>query len=146
LLNKVRRLAEDLVVRYPALFSGDFDKNKEALAQVTVVRTRSLRNQLAGAITKIIHARGSALEAQSEDESGDERQREEEERQRSMEPATIEERARVEGSPIPSLESNPSQKTQEPVSSKEGQTSESPSSSADRDSADGQAPEAVSPS
>lgn len=57
-MNRVRRLAEELVDRYPNLFSGDFDKNKEALAQVTVIRTRSLRNQLAGAITKIIHKRG----------------------------------------------------------------------------------------
>ena len=54
-MNKVRRLAEDLVTRYPDLFTGDFDKNKQALAQVSIVRTRSLRNQLAGAITKIIH-------------------------------------------------------------------------------------------
>jgi small subunit ribosomal protein S17e len=56
-LNRVRRLAEDLVNRHPALFGGDFDKNKQALSQVAVIRTRSLRNQLAGAITKLMHER-----------------------------------------------------------------------------------------
>ncbi len=57
-MNKIRRIAEDLVNRYPALFTSDFDKNKAALSQVSIIRTRSIRNQLAGAITKIIHRRG----------------------------------------------------------------------------------------
>jgi small subunit ribosomal protein S17e len=57
LLNKVRRLAEDLVNRYPTLFSADFEKNKKALSDVSVIHARALRNQLAGAITKLMRER-----------------------------------------------------------------------------------------
>jgi small subunit ribosomal protein S17e len=59
-LNKIRRLAEDLVTRYPTIFSSDFENNKKALSQVSVIRARSIRNQLAGAITRIIHEQGSS--------------------------------------------------------------------------------------
>jgi small subunit ribosomal protein S17e len=97
-LNKIRRLAEDLVTRYPSLFGPDFDKNKVALSQVTVVRTRSLRNQLAGAITKIIHVRGP-LVTPSEGEPSTV----EESRAESSELPTLEERAKIEGGSIPKL-------------------------------------------
>jgi ribosomal protein S17E len=79
-LNRVRRLAEDLVNRYPTLFGGDFNKNKQALSQVAVIRTRALRNQLAGAITKLIHERAPAVV----------------EEEIETEPATIEERIQAE--------------------------------------------------
>ncbi len=46
------------MTRYPSLFTSDFDKNKQALSQVSVIHARSIRNQLAGAITRIIHERG----------------------------------------------------------------------------------------
>lgn len=47
------------MIRYPSLFTSDFSKNKLALSQVSVIHARSIRNQLAGAITRIIHDRGS---------------------------------------------------------------------------------------
>jgi small subunit ribosomal protein S17e len=66
-LNKIRRIAEQLVERYPTLFSSDFEKNKHALATVSVVHTRSLRNQLAGAITKLVRERGPIASETSEE-------------------------------------------------------------------------------
>lgn len=59
-MNRIRRIAEDLVTRYPSLFTSDFDKNKQALSQVSVIRIRSIRNQLAGAITRVVHDQGPA--------------------------------------------------------------------------------------
>lgn len=97
-MNRIRRLAEELVARYPSLFGPDFDKNKLALAQVTVVRTRSLRNQLAGAITKIIHERGPSASS-SEAEAGVSKV----EQGESSQLPTIEERARIEGTVVPGL-------------------------------------------
>jgi small subunit ribosomal protein S17e len=76
----VRRLAEELVTRYPTLFGADFDKNKQALSQVSIIRTRSVRNQLAGAITKIMHEKEPAPE-EKESDSG----------------PTLEERVQLEG-------------------------------------------------
>jgi small subunit ribosomal protein S17e len=57
-LNKIRRVAEDLVARYPTLFTSNFDKNKQALSQVSVISARSIRNQLAGAITRLVNEKG----------------------------------------------------------------------------------------
>ncbi len=67
-MNKVRRLAEDLVNRYPTLFSGDFEKNKKALSEVSVIHARALRNQLAGAITKLMRERLPVAEAPDHEE------------------------------------------------------------------------------
>jgi ribosomal protein S17E len=56
-LNKVRKLAEDLVNKNPALFSSDFDGNKRAMDQVIMIRNRALRNQVAGAISVLVRER-----------------------------------------------------------------------------------------
>jgi ribosomal protein S17E len=56
------------VNRNPTLFSGDFEKNKQALGGIAVIHNRSLRNQLAGAITKIIKANSpGAVESQEQE-------------------------------------------------------------------------------
>ena len=49
----MRKLAGELLAKYPNLFSHDFEANKKALEQVVIVRNRALRNQLAGAITSL---------------------------------------------------------------------------------------------
>ena len=36
------------------MFGADFDKNKEALNQISTIRSKILRNELAGYITKFI--------------------------------------------------------------------------------------------
>jgi ribosomal protein S17E len=56
-LNKVRKLAEDLVNKNPALFTSDFDVNKRAMDQVIMIRNRALRNQIAGAISVLVRER-----------------------------------------------------------------------------------------
>jgi small subunit ribosomal protein S17e len=119
-LNKIRRLAEELVNRYPSIFGADFDKNKEALSQVTVVRTRSLRNQLAGAITKIVHERAPFVNATSENEV-----------------ATIEERVQAEQSL--GSHTKEDEAAEERSSSHETKDKESQPNKSSRDSAKAQA-------
>jgi small subunit ribosomal protein S17e len=53
LLNKIRKVAGDLLAKYPTLFSTNFEANKKALDQVAIIRNRALRNQIAGAITSL---------------------------------------------------------------------------------------------
>jgi ribosomal protein S17E len=52
-LNKVRKVAEDLLAKYPTLFSTNFETNKKSLETVAIIRNRALRNQIAGAITSM---------------------------------------------------------------------------------------------
>lgn len=56
-MNKVRKLAEELVEKHHKLFSADFNENKQALEKVITIRNRALRNQLAGVISVIVRER-----------------------------------------------------------------------------------------
>jgi ribosomal protein S17E len=56
-LNRIRKLADDLVAKHPDLFSPNFDSNKKALSSVATIRSTHVRNQLAGMITTIMRER-----------------------------------------------------------------------------------------
>ena len=55
-LSKVKKIAEDFLAKYPAMFSANFEANKKSLDQLAVIPNRALRNQIAGAITKRVAA------------------------------------------------------------------------------------------
>jgi small subunit ribosomal protein S17e len=59
-LNKVRKIAEDLLAKYPTMFSTNFDSNKKALEKVAVIRNRALRNQIAGTISSMMSEQAPA--------------------------------------------------------------------------------------
>ena len=42
------------MAKYPTLFTTNFDANKKAVDKVAIIRNRALRNQIAGAITKMV--------------------------------------------------------------------------------------------
>ncbi len=48
----IKRVARELVTKYPDKFSGDFEANKELVAKYTNVQTKRLRNILAGYVTR----------------------------------------------------------------------------------------------
>ena len=48
----VKRTGHTLIDKHPDKFSKDFDKNKVAIADVAEVKTKKLRNIIAGYITK----------------------------------------------------------------------------------------------
>lgn len=50
-MNKIKKLAEDFLAKNPNVFSADFEANKKGLDQIAVIHNRTLRNQIAGAIT-----------------------------------------------------------------------------------------------
>lgn len=53
-MNRVRRLSEEVLAAHGSQFSGDFAGNKKALDQVSVIRSKKLRNCMAGLITRMI--------------------------------------------------------------------------------------------
>jgi len=59
-LNKVRKLAEELLTKYPTLFSTSFEANKKALEKVAIIRNHALRNQIAGAISSMVSEQAPA--------------------------------------------------------------------------------------
>lgn len=56
-MDKTRRLAEIAIEKYPQAFSDDYEQNKKALEELTVIPSKQLRNHLAGYIAKSLKAK-----------------------------------------------------------------------------------------
>ncbi|MDE1762989.1 MAG: hypothetical protein KGH88_01950 [Thaumarchaeota archaeon] len=65
-VNRVRRISTELMTTYKGKFGVDFKQNKKILDEVAVVRSKGLKNEIAGYITA--HLRRE-LEEQKEKES-----------------------------------------------------------------------------
>jgi small subunit ribosomal protein S17e len=70
----VKRLAKEMLSKYPDRFSEDFEVNKEALSTLAVFPSKKIRNQVAGYITRLkkIERAGEQEEQKGQDEEGPE--------------------------------------------------------------------------
>lgn len=50
-MNRIKRISTELLQKYPEKFGLEFDANKKTLNDIAVVRSKVLRNELAGYIT-----------------------------------------------------------------------------------------------
>ncbi|MDD1768277.1 MAG: 30S ribosomal protein S17e [Methanomassiliicoccales archaeon] len=50
----IKRVALELVKKYPGAFSKDFENNKVLVARLTDVYSTSMRNQIAGYIVRYV--------------------------------------------------------------------------------------------
>jgi small subunit ribosomal protein S17e len=50
----IKRVARELIVKEPKLYSISFDENKQILDQIVNIKTKRLRNRIAGYITSIV--------------------------------------------------------------------------------------------
>jgi small subunit ribosomal protein S17e len=57
-----------VIERYGAKLTADFAENKKILEQVAIIRSKGLKNEIAGYITKYIKREKSSKELASEDE------------------------------------------------------------------------------
>jgi small subunit ribosomal protein S17e len=55
ILNRVKKLSTELVNKYPNKFNVDFQQNKKVIGEIAKVRSKELRNQIAGYIASYIH-------------------------------------------------------------------------------------------
>jgi len=53
-VDRIKRLSYEVLVDHKAKFGSDFADNKKALNEVSIVRSKSLKNKIAGYITKFI--------------------------------------------------------------------------------------------
>jgi small subunit ribosomal protein S17e len=54
-MDRIKRISTDLLEKYPDRFSNDFDENKKIIKEVAIVRSKVLRNKIAGHITSLLH-------------------------------------------------------------------------------------------
>lgn len=66
----VKRIARELMQRYPDRFTSDFENNKKAVQSLTTVSSVKLRNRIAGYVTRLsstqIAPASESKEAESE--------------------------------------------------------------------------------
>lgn len=55
ILNRVKKLSTELLNRYPDKFNIDFQQNKKTIDEIAKVRSKELRNQIAGYIASYIN-------------------------------------------------------------------------------------------
>ncbi|HKU84082.1 MAG TPA: 30S ribosomal protein S17e, partial [Candidatus Nitrosocosmicus sp.] len=54
-VDRVKKMANELLERYPDKFTSDFNENKETTKNFAIVRSKELRNKIAGYITKSVN-------------------------------------------------------------------------------------------
>jgi len=74
--DRVKKVARELMKRYPDQFSTDFESNKKLLTSLATLRSLKLRNQIAGYITRLAAiskaaGEGEAGEAEEGEEDGE---------------------------------------------------------------------------
>jgi ribosomal protein S17E len=55
-MDRVRRLSQEILVKYPGMFGTDYTANKAQLAKIATVHSKMIRNKLVGKITKAMIA------------------------------------------------------------------------------------------
>ncbi len=55
ILNRVKKLSTELLNKYPNKFNVDFQQNKKVIDEIAKVRSKELRNQIAGYIASYIN-------------------------------------------------------------------------------------------
>ena len=53
-MDRVRRISSELLSKYPDKFYPDFERNKEAVNELAKIRSKVLRNTVAGYLTSYI--------------------------------------------------------------------------------------------
>jgi small subunit ribosomal protein S17e len=48
---KTKRLADEILKKYPNKFTTDFEENKNLVEEVVIISSKTIRNKLAGYIT-----------------------------------------------------------------------------------------------
>lgn len=65
-MDRVRRMSTELLTRYPDKFVQDFEQNKKAINELATIRSKVLRNTIAGYITSYVRKNSSRQEAHAE--------------------------------------------------------------------------------
>lgn len=77
-MNRIKRISTELLQKYPDKFGLEFDANKKSLNDLAIVRSKVLRNELAGYITAHLRKQAAQEKAAMAASSGEEAEEEQE--------------------------------------------------------------------
>jgi small subunit ribosomal protein S17e len=63
-MDRVRRISIELLTRYPDKFAPDFEQNKKLINELATVRSKVLRNTIAGYITSYLRKNSTHEESE----------------------------------------------------------------------------------
>ncbi|HEY3525584.1 MAG TPA: 30S ribosomal protein S17e [Nitrososphaeraceae archaeon] len=63
-MDRVRRISIELLTRYPDKFAPDFEQNKKLINELATVRSKVLRNTIAGYITSYLRKNSTHKESE----------------------------------------------------------------------------------
>jgi small subunit ribosomal protein S17e len=61
-MDRVKRISNELLEKYPDRFGIDFDDNKKSIKEIAIVRSKLLRNKVAGYITSNLRKQAAEKE------------------------------------------------------------------------------------
>ncbi len=70
--ERVKRIAKELVQRFPDKFTADFENNKKLVEEFTEGSSTKLRNRIAGYVTRLVTIKQPSEKADEELVAGDE--------------------------------------------------------------------------
>ena len=62
-MNRIKRISTELLEKYPDKFGLDFNANKHVISEVAIIRSKLLRNELAGYITAALRKQAAQEKA-----------------------------------------------------------------------------------
>ena len=120
-MDRIKRLSNEVLNEYSERFGTDFSTNKQTLNDITVIRSKGLKNEIAGYITKMLQ-RQAKFEERKQMIIENEKKSQERKKSRSKKQeteVTEEVESEVESAEEVEVESEP-----EPVVSEEKTTAE----------------------
>ncbi len=79
--ERVKKIAKELVKRYPERFSTSFESNKKLLAPIANIYSPKLRNRIAGYVTRLVAIAKAAEVEETSEASAAEKEGAEEEKE-----------------------------------------------------------------
>jgi len=121
-VDRIKRLSTEILSKYKDSFGVDFSENKKMLNEITIVRSKGLKNEIAGYITKIL-LREEKFQARKQKLIDDEKKFIEKSKSQQKEPTPEPETIDAESESVPETEVTP-EPTPEPETIDAGDTIE----------------------
>lgn len=58
----LKRVAKNLMAEYPEQFNTDFDNNKKKVQELSTVRSKSIRNKIAGYLSRVMKQKSVSVD------------------------------------------------------------------------------------
>jgi small subunit ribosomal protein S17e len=79
-MDRIKRISTELLANYPNRFGVDFDENKKNIKEIAIVRSKVLRNKVAGYITSYLRKKAAIAKAHLPSEEEEEEEQTESEK------------------------------------------------------------------